>query len=192
MLKFKPGRRAAALLLSAVMLFASAQFTPPAVAANEWVQESVNKLTSWGVITGRDAGGQQLNANITRAEVAAMINRAYGYTEKTDIPFNDVPPSAWFADDIAIGYNTGYFSGTTQNTASPTGTLTREQAISLMSRNLRLTPQPGEVTEFTDGRSISTWSAGYVKAAAGSGLITGYGDGTFRPKNEITDRKSVV
>lgn len=186
MLKFKPGRRAAALLLSAVMLFASAQFTPPAVAANEWVQESVNKLTSWGVITGRDAGGQQLNANITRAEVAAMINRAYGYTEKTDIPFNDVPPSAWFADDIAIGYNTGYFSGTTQNTASPTGTLTREQAISLMSRNLRLTPQPGEVTEFTDGRSISTWSAGYVKAAAGSGLITGYGDGTFRPKNEIT------
>ena len=80
MLKFKPGRRAAALLLSAVMLFASAQFTPPAVAANEWVQESVNKLTSWGVITGRDAGGQQLNANITRAEVAAMINRAYGYT----------------------------------------------------------------------------------------------------------------
>ncbi len=69
MLHHKPRRkRGAALLLSALMLFASVHFTPPAAAGNEWVMDSVNKLTSWGVITGRDTGDQQLNAVITRAE----------------------------------------------------------------------------------------------------------------------------
>ena len=57
MLHHKPRRkRGAALLLSALMLFASVHFTPPAAAGNEWVMDSVNKLTSWGVITGRDTG----------------------------------------------------------------------------------------------------------------------------------------
>ena len=187
MLHHKPRRkRGAALLLSALMLFASVHFTPPAAAGNEWVMDSVNKLTSWGVITGRDTGDQQLNAVITRAEITAMVNRAYGYTEVGEIPFTDVPSSAWYADDIAIGYNTGYFSGTTETTASPDGSLTREQAIALMARNLRLPESTGEVTQFTDGRTFSTWSMGYIKAAAENGLINGYSDGSFRPKNEIT------
>ena len=187
MLHHKPRRkRGAALLLSALMLFASVHFTPPAAAGNEWVMDSVNKLTSWGVITGRDTGDRQLNAVITRAEITAMVNRAYGYTEVGEIPFTDVPSSAWYADDIAIGYNTGYFSGTTETTASPDGSLTREQAIALMARNLRLPESTGEVTQFTDGRTFSTWSMGYIKAAAENGLINGYSDGSFRPKNEIT------
>lgn len=185
--KHKPFRkRAAALFLSAVMLVASVHLTPPAAADNAWVMDSVNKLTEWGVITGRDTGGQQLNAVISRAEITAMVNRAYGYTETAPIPFTDVPSSAWYSDDIAIGYNAGYFSGTTETTADPTGSLTREQAIALMARNLRLGESSGEVTQFTDGRSFSTWSMGYIKSAVENGLINGYSDGSFRPRNEIT------
>ena len=179
-------KRAAALLLSGVMLMASVHLSPPASADNAWVMDSVNKLTQWGVITGRDTGDQALNSVISRAEITAMVNRAYGYTETGAIPFTDVPSSAWYSDDISIGYNAGYFNGTTETTADPTGSLTREQAISLMARNLRLPESSGEVTQFTDGRSFSTWSMGHIKAAVENGLINGYSDGTFRPKNEIT------
>lgn len=184
---FKPfRRRAAALLLSGVMLVASVHLTPPAAADNAWVMDSVNKLTQWGVITGRDTGDQALNSVISRAEITAMVNRAYGYSETGDMPFTDVPLSAWYADDISIGYNAGYFNGTTETTADPTGSLTREQAIALMARNLRLPASSGEVTQFTDGRSFSTWSMGHIKAAVENGLINGYSDGSFRPRNEIT------
>lgn len=187
MLNLKPHRRkAAALLLSAVMLFSSVHFTPPAAAGTEWVQESVDKLSSWGVITRSDASAQKLNAQITRAEFTAMINRAYGYSDTTETPFTDVPAYAWYADDIAIGYNAGYFSGTTETTATPNGNLTREQAITLLARNMRLDPSAGEVTQFSDGRSFSNWSKGYIKSAVDGGIANGFSDGTFRPRSNIT------
>ena len=187
MLQFKPhAKKAAALFLSAALLATSVHFTPPAAAGTEWVQPSVDKLMSWGVITGRDGGAQQLNSRISRAEFTAMVNRAYGYTEPSETPFTDVPAWAWFADDIAIGYNTGYFSGTTETTASPNNTLTREQAITLLARNMRLPESSGEVTRFADGRSFSNWAKGYIKSAVDSGIVNGYGDGTFRPNNLIT------
>lgn len=187
MLQFKPhAKKAAALFLSAALLATSVHFTPPAAAGTEWVQPSVDKLMSWGVITGRDGGAQQLNSRISRAEFTAMVNRAYGYTEPSETPFTDVPAWAWFADDIAIGYNTGYFSGTTETTASPNNTLTREQAITLLARNMRLPESSGEVTQFADGRSFSNWAKGYIKSAVNNGIVNGYQDQTFRPRSSIT------
>lgn len=187
MLHFKPhGKRLAALFLSAVMLAASVHFTPPASAGTEWVQESVDKLSSWGVITRSDSSAQRLNARITRAEFTAMVNRAYGYSDTTETPFTDVPAYAWYADDIAIGYNAGYFSGTTETTASPNEQLTREQAITLLGRNMRLPETTGEVTQFSDGRTFSNWSKGYIKSAVDGGMVNGYDDGTFRPRSNIT------
>ena len=180
------GSKPAALFLSAALLLSSIHWTPPAAAANEWMQDSLDKLTNWGVVLGDEAGGLNLDAQITRAEFTAMVNRAYGYTETTSTPFNDVLPSAWYADDISIGYNTGYFSGTSPTTASPGLSLTREQAIAVLARNLRLEESTGEVTEFTDGHDFSSWSRGYVKSAVNRGLVNGYDDSTCRPQNNIT------
>lgn len=180
------GKRAVSLLLGATLLLGSVPFTPPASAGTEWVQESIDKLTNWGVITRSDSSAQRLNSRITRAEFTAMINRAYGYSDTGETPFTDVPAYAWYADDISIGYNAGYFSGTTETTASPNNQLTREQAITLLGRNMRLPETSGEVTQFSDGRSFSNWSKGYIKSAVDSGIVNGFDDGTFRPGRNIS------
>lgn len=156
-----------------------------APAASAWMQGSLDKLTSWGVMRG-DAGGLRPNSSITRAEYAAMINRAYGYDQVGKTPFSDVPQGAWYADDIAIGYTAGYFSGTSVSTASPNASLTREQAMVILARNMRLDESAGEITEFTDGHDFGSWSKGAVKSAVALGLISGYPDGSFRPDRKVT------
>lgn len=144
---------------------------------------AMQKLVSWGVVNGYAGGQLYPERTLTRAEFVAMVNRAYGYKGTGGTPFTDVPEDAWFYDDIGIAYNTGYFGGTSLTTASPNATLTREQTLTLLGRNMRLQQIPGEVTEFSDGRSFSSWSRGYARAAYEAGLVDG---GAFRPQGRIT------
>ena len=40
--------------------------------------------------------------------------------------------------------------------------------------------------DFKDKAKISSWSAGYIRAAVDKGFLAGYSDGTFRPTREVT------
>ncbi len=44
-----------------------------------------------------------------RAEFAVIINKAFGYTETTGSNFSDVPAGVWYARDLQIAENAGYF-----------------------------------------------------------------------------------
>lgn len=172
--------------IAAGLFIPPAPFSTKASAAVSYAQPYMDKLSQWAVLQGDENGELRPNDPITRAEFIAMINRAYGYKEKADVKFSDVPEDAWYADDIAIATAAGYFSGTSASTAEPTAPLTREQAMVLLAKSGRLETIPGEVTEFTDGRDFSNWSKGYVKAAVNRNLVSGYPDNTFRPKAPIT------
>ena len=175
--------RAVTLLLALCLCLALLPAVPVSADAEE---DALNKLVSWGVMNGYPDGSLRPKNDITRAEFVALVNRAYGYKEMGSIPFLDVPYSSWYYDDISIAYNAGYFDGTSGATAEPENTLTREQALTLLARGMRLDSIPGEVTEFSDGRDFSTWSRGYVKSAYQKGVIGGYDDGSFRPQRNIT------
>ena len=178
--KFTLAALALALTLSLGLL------ARPALAVDAWLQPSVDKLMSWGVLSGYADGDLHINDPISRAEFTAMVNRAYGYDETSPTPFTDVSTAAWYAEDIAIGYATGYFKGSSETMAEPENSLTREQAITVLARNLRLEEAAGEVTNFRDGHDFASWSRGYIKTAVNRGLVNGYEDGSFRPASDIT------
>lgn len=179
-------RRLTAFFLALVMLFGLLPVITPEAQAASWAQEYLDTLSDWNVMRGDIQGNLNPERNITRAEFVALVNRAYGYDELNGNPFTDVPESAWYAEDIDIAYNVGYFQGTTETTAVPAGSLTREQAAVLLSRNLMLQPTVGETLGFSDSRTLSEWSRGLIGAAVNEGVVNGYSDGTFRPKNQIT------
>ncbi len=152
----------------------------------DFSDSSMDKLVNWGVVGGYPDGSLRPERNLTRAEFVAMVNRAYGYNTPAETPFYDVTEDAWYYDDIGSAYKVGYFTGVSPHMAEPDEELTREQAVVLISRNMRLDPVPGEVTEFEDGRDCADWSRGYVRAAKQAGIIGGYPNGTYKPQGDIT------
>ncbi len=179
-------RRLMSLALAAVMLWSLLPGLTPAAAAAEWMEPYLEQLVEWGVMRGSSSGNLNPDRVLTRAEFVTMINRAFGYTERGNTPFQDVPANAWYADDINIAYQAGYFTGTSETTAGPLGRVTREQAAVLLGRNLRLQGIPGVNSDFTDVHRMGNWSRGMVQECAELGIIQGYADGTFRPQNYIT------
>ena len=178
-------KRVCALSLCAALLLGMLPLTTPPAQAG-WEDVYLNKLVSWDIMRGDQHGNLDPGRAITRAEFATMLNRTFGYHKTGTHPFRDVRPADWFYDDISMAYTAGYFQGTSNSTASPHATLTREEAATMLCRNLMLQPQSGEDLSFTDSRKASSWSRGYIKAAAKKGVLNGYVDGTFRPRNRIT------
>ncbi|MDR3729459.1 MAG: S-layer homology domain-containing protein, partial [Oscillospiraceae bacterium] len=112
----KLGQRTLSLLLALVM---TAALAVPAAAATSSLQPYLEKVVSWGVMRGDINGNLNEGNNITRAEFVTMINRAFGYSKTGTTPFQDVPFSAWYAEDVGIAYTEGYINGTTKTTFSP-------------------------------------------------------------------------
>ena len=157
------GERALSLLLAAVMVVGLLPGLTLSASAH-WADEYLDKLVDWGVIRADQAATPDVP--ITRADFMAIVNRAYGYTERAaEMPFTDVSPYDWFYDDVSIAYNTGYISGTSATTASPNFPLNREMATFILGRNMMLKETPGEDMAFTDSRNISTWARGIIKTA---------------------------
>ncbi|MNI66430.1 Cellulosome-anchoring protein precursor [compost metagenome] len=60
--------------------------------------------------------------------------------------------------------------------------MTRAEAIKVIATYMGL---EGQASNFTDVSSTH-WANKYIGAAAGSGLMNGYSDGTFRPNDKIS------
>lgn len=175
-------------LMAAVMLFTYLAVPIPAqsTASAHWADPSLTKLRDWGVMRGDQNGSMEPDRNITRSEFVSMVNRAFGYKKLGKQPFKDIKGTEWYANEINIGFNQGYFKGSSKNVASPNDPLTREEAAVLVGRNLMLTPDESENMLFKDGRSLSSWSRGIVTAAAKKGILKGESNGNFRPQAAIT------
>lgn len=177
--------RFVSLMMSVVMVLGMLPVTPAgAVDQDHWAAPYLEKMEEWGVM--RESQLAKPDQALTRADFMAVVNRAYGYTEKGDIPFTDVLPEDWFYEDVCIAHKANYIHGTSETTASPNATLTRETAAFILGKNMMLKEVDGENVDFTDGRDVSSWSRGIVKAAVQNYLISGYDDNTFRPQRPVT------
>ena len=154
---------------------------------SRWAEPYLRSLYDNGIMSGDTNGNMNPDNDITRAEFVTMLNKGMGYHETTGrTRFRDIQGTEWYANEIDIAATQGYFVGSGRNISGASDNLTREQAVAFLTRNLKYEEDDRVNTDFIDGMNFPTWSRGSINVAADKGVITGYRDGTFRPKNNIT------
>lgn len=156
-----------------------------------WAQSSIDQWTGYGVVKGYPDGLFHPNEKVTRAELATIINRMFGFSAKSDKPFADVPAEAWYSESMAIASGAGYYEGFPGNLAKATANVSRQDAVTLISKAFSLANESAvKSTTYKDNGEISEYARQAVSAL--SGAVSGYPDGTFRPNQPMTRAELVT
>lgn len=151
-----------------------------------WAYEALNSAVQNGILRGEN---QHLYPaqNLTRAEMAAIINRVFGAEEQADITrFTDVQTSDWFYADLAKAVGMGTFVGD-GNLMNPNQVMSRQDVMLVLARALKLdTADTSNLNVYTDCAQIADYAKGAVAAMLKAGYISGFTDQTFRPQDSLT------
>ncbi len=192
----KLANRVLALVLSILMLLSAMPVFADAAAIasfsdfprGTWSEEAMTAAVNNSLLKGKGNGTIAPRDYLTRAEAAAVINRAFGATVKADISaFTDVQPGTWYYDEIAKAVNMQTIVGVSATKANPTGNITRESMLAVLARALVLDEaDASELSKFTDGSSVSPWAKGQVAAMAKRGYVNGNEKKELNPQSYIT------
>ena len=154
-----------------------------------WYAEAVSAAVDNGLLYGKSTTVIDPNGDMTRAEMAAIINRSFGCYVKADISkYTDVARSKWYFDDIAMSVQMGTYNGRSSSTMAPDAPITRQEAMTVVARALELDYDAyakTDLSKFSDRGEISNWALSYVRAMVGADYIHGRGK-ILAPLDNIT------
>jgi uncharacterized surface protein with fasciclin (FAS1) repeats len=175
----------------ALTVAVSAQETPPVttpsptttsftdVSSDYWASPFIQALAQRNIIAGFGDSTFKPEQAVTRAEFAAMIQKAFNQNSVRQLPqggFSDVPANYWAAAAIQEAYETGFMSGYPQNRFQPNQRIIKVDAIVSLGSGLGLTG--GDInslsTYFTDANAIPSYATDKVAAATTANLIVNY------------------
>lgn len=200
MSKGSKGKRALALLVALSIVIPT--FHGESFAANKtdqapdikghWAEAKIQDWINEGLVRGYQDGSFKPDNYMTRAEFMSLVNTSFHFTEEADISFTDVPKDAWFYEAVSIARAAGYMSGYSDDTMRPQNPITRQEAAKIIATINQLEPDEDKANAFRDAASIAAWSKGFVGAVAGSAIMVGFGDQTFRPLKQMTRAEAVA
>ncbi len=154
-----------------------------------WYADAVSAAVDNGLLYGKSATVIDPNGDMTRAEMAAIINRSFGCYKATDISqYKDVSKSKWYYNDVAMAVQMGTYNGRSNSSMAPDAPITRQEAMTVVARALELdydSYSKAELTQFSDAGKVSNWAMPYVRAMVGADYIHGRGK-VLAPQDNIT------
>ena len=111
-------------------------------------------------------------------------------TFDVDMPFTDVPENAWYIEGAKYAYAHYLMNGTSETTFSPSTPVSRGMIMQILY-NMVGQPNVEGGSSFTDV-SEGYWSADAIAWAVENGVAGGFGDGTFRPDDNLTREQMAV
>jgi len=167
----------------------------PQDVVGHWAEETMLDLVHAEVISGyaENSGETTLRPNnpITRAEFVTLLVRALhlqaGAATKT---FTDVRPTDWHHPYVTTAASLGLVSGTGA-AFEPTRNITRDEIAAIIARAFEATlPTGGTPKTFTDVPNY--WAKPAIDRMSAVGIINGYANGTFGPRNQATRAESML
>lgn len=151
---------------------------------DHWAQDSISKLIDKNAISGYPDGTFKPDKQISRAEFATILVKAFDLEKRAGQVFNDTAEH-WGKDAIATANAFGIVNGYSDTTFGPDDSITREQMAVMIVKAAKLT-EAVESKTFADSQNISDWAKSSVDLATGNNLITGYEDNSFKPQGNTT------
>ena len=118
-------------------------------------------------------------------ETAAQTSQSI----EIDKVFSDVGAGDWYSGAVAYVYEKGIMTGTGDGVFSPDAVTTRGTIVSML---YRLENEPAVTSVLFRDVEADEWYAGGVAWATANGIVNGYGDGAFGPKDVITREQMVT
>ena len=154
-----------------------------------WYAEAVSAAVDNGLLYGKSSTTLDPGGDMTRAEMAAIINRSFGCYKTADISqYKDVSKSKWYYKDVALAVQMGTYNGRSSSAMAPDSPITRQEAMTVVARALELdydSYSKTNLSAFSDRDKISTWALPYVRAMIGADYIHGRGK-VLAPLDNIT------
>ena len=154
-----------------------------------WYAEAVSAAVDNGLLYGKSSSIIDPNGDMTRAEMAAIINRSFGCYKTADISqYKDVSKSKWYYKDVALAVQMGTYNGRSSSTMAPDAPISRQEAMTVVARALELdydSYSKTDLSAFSDRSEISNWALPYVRAMVGADYIHGRGK-VLAPQDNIT------
>lgn len=183
------------LALVAMLAMLASLVTAPAAAAGgktfpdaegHWAEESILRWSRCGLVKGDDLGNVNPNKPLRRCEMAVILSDMLGLQTAAPIStFKDIDGSEWYARAILRCAAAGIMEGS-NSMSYPKDYITREEAIAMFGRALGVQPNDApDLSKFSDGDSVSGWAAPYMATLTELGILSGMGDGTIAPHDNI-------
>ncbi|MGG1518078.1 S-layer homology domain-containing protein [Paenibacillus oryzisoli] len=153
--------------------------------AGHWSEAVIKELAAKGIIRGYPDGSMRPDQSMTRAEFISLLVRVLGVEPGENAEFADMT-GHWASPEVDAARRLGWIDGTSEGSFSPDAWITREQMTVFLTRAVQLLATYNRSATFGDMDSVAPWAREAVSAAAESGIIGGYPDGSFRPEQPAT------
>ncbi|MEN6317089.1 MAG: S-layer homology domain-containing protein [Clostridiaceae bacterium] len=168
-----------------------------------WAKDAVSDMGSRLVISCVGNDMFEPDSDITRGEFAAIVVKALGLmrpgTGKAS--FGDVSKNDSYYDAVSIAYENGIISGYGNGKFGPNDKITREQAMIIIARAMKITGLKPELKDsevslllanYADGADTSTYAKTSVAECLKTSVITGRTGSAIAPGDYITRAETAV
>ena len=158
---------------------------------SSWAAEQVNQAISAGLVPLSLQA--QYTTPATRAEFCALAVELY-----ETVTGSEITEWATFSDTTDVNVQKmaglGVVTGVGNGAFHPEGTLTREQAATMLSRLAAAMGKPltAAAPTFADNASIASWAVDAVGQMQISGVMGGTGNNSFTPQGSYTREQSIL
>jgi hypothetical protein len=165
------------------------------VSNNYWASPFIAELSRRDIIAGFPDGSFRPDQNVTRAQFAAIVRKAFEKSpERSAINFTDVPSNYWASSAIEEAYRTGFLSGYPGNRFQPEQNIPREQVLVSLASGLDYNSNNSNTLSqyYNDDNSISSYARNPIAAATERAIVVNYPNIKFLNPTRTATRAEVA
>ncbi|MFA7147739.1 MAG: S8 family serine peptidase [Syntrophomonadaceae bacterium] len=162
-----------------------------------WAAPQIDHLNNRELISGYPDKSYRPNTYVNRAEFITLIINALNKNAeakqllKGEPHFRDAY-NHWARGYMELAYELGIAYGDGQSYFHPTAPVSREEAITMMVNSLKVSAEELPSADFIDRSEISSWALNPIDYAVSQGIVSGYPDNTFKPRQNLTRAEVAV